>query len=55
MLLEIGILGRKLDGRNAEIGSDQILRGVKRSLRYTLSECKQRKNKDDFGKKQYFF
>jgi len=25
--LEIGILGRKLDGRNVEIGSDQILVG----------------------------
>ncbi len=25
IFLEIGILGRKLDSRNAEIGSDQIL------------------------------
>jgi hypothetical protein len=52
--LEIGILGRKLDSRNAEIGSDQIL-VVWALLRLTLSEYKRGKSKDDFGKKQYFF
>ena len=52
--LEIGILGRKLDSRNAEIGSDRFF-AVWALLRLTHSEYKRGKNKDDFVKKQYFF
>ena len=47
-------LGTELDGRNAEIGSDQIF-VYERFKDMNASEYKRGKNKDSFAKKQYFF